>query len=530
MLLRLAGAATLAVAFHLVRKGRFRQGVILFLGGVVAICAIGVSTMGLEANRSNLHMFLAPLALAAMLVGRRALWASLVVFAAAFVVGGARDLGYFGSVGPPAPVEDPLGPVGSAIISFLVLTIMLDRVGLSLREGFLLAIGRQEELQRTTAELEDANHALRAEMARRQSAEAQLIEAQKMEAVTRLSGGVAHDFNNLLTVIMACTQLAKESLTAEENVRRALDDIEEAAGRAAELTRQLLAFARRQMVEPRVLQVEDRVLSTEKMLRRLLGEDIRLTTRLAEDNDWAVLIEPGQLDQVIVNFAVNARDAMPNGGPIEIRTRRQTLPEGKASAQFSLPPGDYVVLAVSDRGTGMDTETQRRVFEPFFTTKGGTRGTGLGLATCYGIVLQAGGGIFFETELGQGTTFEAYFPRATKGVPIATAGRSPAPPREGQGETVLLVDDEARVRQVTARILEHAGYTVLLAACVADAVAVIKATSSRIDLLITDVVLPDGSGRDVASQMLDLHPRLPVLYVSGYTGDSVLLRNISDKG
>ncbi|HXK20095.1 MAG TPA: ATP-binding protein, partial [Polyangiaceae bacterium] len=527
-LLRLAGAVVLGSAFVLVRGGRFKAGVSLFVTGAVLISAAGVALTGFAANSRNLTELTMPLALAALLVGRRALWTAMAAYAAGFAIGGLRDEGLLWSAGPHTPPTLPFGTVGTAIIAFTVVSIVLDRVGLSLREGFDLALARQHELERTFAELAEVNTALKAEMARRQAAEAQLIEAQKMEAVSRLSGGVAHDFNNLLTVILGCAQISKETLPSAHPAQESLDGIREAAERAADLTRQLLAFARRQLVEPKVLQLDERVRSTQKLLGRLLGENIQLQTELSTTG-WDVLIDPGQLDQVIVNFAVNARDAMPAGGKLTIRTREVSLEQGKASALFSLSPGQYVVLEVVDQGTGMDPETARRVFEPFFTTKGGTKGTGLGLATCYGIVLQAGGAIFVETELGQGTKFEVYLPRSRRagdaglGASMSAAGSS-----AGRGETVLVVEDEASVLLVTKRVLEQAGYRVLSASSLVQALAVARSTPGPIDLLVTDLVLPDGGGRDVAERVAELRPEIRVLYVSGYTDDPALRRGISE--
>ncbi|HEY5375965.1 MAG TPA: ATP-binding protein, partial [Polyangiaceae bacterium] len=342
-----------------------------------------------------------------------------------------------------------------------------------------------------------------------------------------LSGGIAHDFNNLLTVILACAQISKEALPSGHPAQENLEGIREAADRAADLTRQLLAFARRQLVEPKVLQIDERVRSTQKLLTRLLGENIQVKTELAASG-WDVLIDPGQLDQLIVNFAVNARDAMHAGGQLSIRTREVRLESGKTSALFSIPAGEYVVLEVADQGTGMDPETARRVFEPFFTTKGGTKGTGLGLATCYGIVLQAGGAIFVETELGRGTTFEVHLPRSRRtGSTVATAVAPNKPRDAGHGETLLVVEDEASVLRVTKRILEHAGYRVLSASSLVQAVATARSTPGPIELLLTDLVLPDGGGRDVAERIAELRPEIRVLYVSGYTDDPELRHGIS---
>jgi signal transduction histidine kinase/ActR/RegA family two-component response regulator len=526
-LMRLAGALVLGSAFVLVRGGRFKAGVSLFVTGAVLISAAGVALTGFAANSRSLIELTMPLALAALLVGRRALWTAMAAYALGFTIGGLRDRGLLWGAGPHAPPTLPFGAVGTAIIAFTVLCIVLDRVGLSLREGFELALGRQRELERTGAELAEVNTALEAEMARRQVAEAQLIEAQKMEAVSRLSGGIAHDFNNLLTVILACTQISKEMLASGHPAQENLEGIREAAERAADLTRQLLAFARRQLVEPKVLQIDERVRSTQKLLTRLLGENIQVKTELAASG-WDVLIDPGQLDQLIVNFAVNARDAMLVGGQLVIRTRQIRLESAKTSALFSIPAGEYVVLEVVDHGTGMDPETARRVFDPFFTTKGGTKGTGLGLATCYGIVLQAGGAIFVETELGRGTNFEVYLPRSRRIGDAAPATATPKKTGEaGHSETLLVVEDEASVLRVTKRILEQAGYRVLSASSLVQAVTIARSTPGPIELLLTDLVLPDGGGRDVAERIAELRPEIRVLYVSGYTDDPALRHGIS---
>jgi signal transduction histidine kinase len=525
--MRLIGAVVLTTAFVLVRRGRFKAGVSLFVAGAVLLSAAGVALTGFSANTQNLTELTMPLALAALLVGRRALWSAMAAYALGFLIGDLRDLGYLWGQGPQAPPILPFGAVGTAIVAFAVVSIVLDRVGLSLREGFDLALARQRELESAGAELRAVNTALQAEMARRQAAEAQLIEAQKMEAVSRLSGGVAHDFNNLLTVILGCTHMAKDTLPRNHAAHEILDEVRDAAERAADLTRQLLAFARRQLVEPRVLSVDERVRSTQKMLSRLLPEDIQFSTEL-ESTKWNVLIDPGQLDQVIVNFTVNARDAMSHGGPLTIRTREVTLQEDKVSALFTLDAGDYVLLEVADCGTGMDPETSRRVFEPFFTTKGDAKGTGLGLATCYGIVVQAGGAIFFHTELGRGTTFQIYLPRSDLAARSSTPPRGTTPTPTADGATVLVVEDEPSLRYVTVRVLTQAGYRVLAAGTLEQAVNIARDEQGQIALLLTDLVLPDGNGGHVAKQVGQLRPGIRVLYISGHTDDVTLRRGISE--
>ena len=524
--MRIVGAIVLAGAFWLVRAGRFKAGVTLFVSGAVLISAVGVALSGFAANAPSLPELAMPLALAALLVGRRALWLSMSAYALGFTVGGLRDAGHLWSTGPHAPPTLPFGAVGTAIIAFTVVSIVLDRVGLSLREGFELALARQRELEQASQELMQANAVLRDEMARRQSAEAHLVQAQKMEAVSRLSGGVAHDFNNLLTVILGSEQIARDSLPAGHVAQDGLTDIREAAERAADLTRQLLAFGRRGLVEPQRLSLDERVRSTQKLLVRLLPENIQVRTELTT-REWQVLVDPGQLDQVIVNLAVNARDAMPLGGSIAIRTRETTCGANDSFGAFAVAAGDYLILEVEDRGTGMAPEVARRVFEPFFTTKGGTSGTGLGLATCHGIVSQAGGTIVFDTEPGRGTTFRVYLPRAAP-LAVTPARERPASVRPGRGETVLVVEDEPAVRRVMRTVLRRAGYQVLEATNLAQALAVASDGSARVDLLLTDLVLPDGTGGEVAQQVTELRPELRVLFISGHTDDPVLRRGISE--
>jgi signal transduction histidine kinase/CheY-like chemotaxis protein len=524
--LRLAGAVILAAAFVLIRRGRFDTGVSLFVGGAVSISAVGVAVTGFAANARSLTELTMPLALAALLVGRRALWTSMAAYAAGFTIGELRDRGHLWGMGPHPPAALPFGGVGTAIIGFAVVSIVLDRVGLSLREGFELALARQRELEQKSGDLAQANTALRAEMTKRQAAEAQLIEAQKMEAVSRLSGGIAHDFNNLLTVIIGATQIARDHSSHSPDVLEALDDVRQASERAAELTRQLLAFARRQPVEPKVLSVDERVRAAHKLLTRLLREDIQLDTAL-DANDWPVRIDPGQLDQVIMNFVVNARDAMPLGGQIAITTRQETLAHERTTASFGITKGDYVVLTVSDQGTGMNEETRARVFEPFYTTKGGTQGSGLGLATCYGIVHQAGGAIFFESELGKGTVFQVYLPRSAQRA-LDPERSSSGTLNEPKGETILVVEDEVQVRKIEVLTLRRLGYTVLEAASLAQALDVVQTTRVHIDLLLTDLVLPDGHGGEVVEHVRRRYPAIRTLFVSGYTDNPEISRGISD--
>jgi len=356
--------------------------------------------------------------------------------------------------------------------------------------------------------------------------EGQLLQAQKMEAVGRLAGGVAHDFNNLLTVILSYSDLLLEDLPPEIPDRADVAEIRKAAVAASSLTRQLLAFSRQQVLEPRVLDVNTVVASTEKLLTRLLGEDVSLTTTLAAALG-AVKVDPGQLEQIIMNLAVNARDAMPRGGRLSIETANVEMDESYVHGHPLARPGHYVMLAVSDTGTGMDAATQARIFEPFFTTKEAGKGTGLGLATVYGIVRQSSGFIWVYSEPGHGTSFKIYLPRVDE--PVSPAGAA-APQVVGGSETVLVVEDVAAVRAVTRQMLERQGYCVLEAANGATALSLARQHQSAIHLLVTDVVMPEVSGRELADQLVQLRPDMKVLFMSGYTDDAVVRHGILQEG
>jgi signal transduction histidine kinase len=349
----------------------------------------------------------------------------------------------------------------------------------------------------------------RAEEALRRSEE-QLRQALKMEAVGRLAGGVAHDFNNLLTVITSYSDLLLEDLAPADPKRDDVDQIRKAAEGAAALTRQLLAFSRQQVLEPKVLDLRATVTSTEKLLQRLIGADVLLTTSLVSDLG-AVKADPGQLEQIIINLAVNARDAMPGGGRLTIEA---------ANVELAEPAGRYVRLTLSDTGLGMDEQTRARMFEPFFTTKESGQGTGLGLATVYGIVKQAGGFIEVDSELGRGTSVTVYLPRVDEAEAVASVAAPPptAEPRRGT-ETVLVVEDAAAVRLVTRQALERYGYAVLEAPNGDTALRLAAKHHGPIHLLVTDVVMPGLSGRQLAGQLSRLRPAMKVLYVSGYAGD-----------
>ncbi|MCX6538899.1 MAG: response regulator [Acidobacteria bacterium] len=354
--------------------------------------------------------------------------------------------------------------------------------------------------------------------------EAQLRQAHKMESVGRLAGGVAHDFNNLLTVIMGNASLLDDALEHGDERHGEVEQIRIAAERAEKLTRQLLAFARKQIVEPRTTNLNDLVLKTDRMLRRLIGEHVELVTIMTPDAA-AVFVDPAQIEQVLVNMAVNARDAMPNGGTLTLRTANVGIAESDPTREPDTPPGAYVRLSVVDTGTGMDAHTAAHVFDPFFTTKEAGKGTGLGLATCYGIVKQARGQITIDTASGRGTAFHI-------DLPVARVQDQPAEMPETQAElprgreVVLLVEDEVQVRRLAATILRQRGYEVFEAASGSDALQFEAAHQGPIDMLVTDIVMPQMRGTELASHLRSRRPDLKVLFVSGYTDDQVFRQEV----
>ncbi|HEY8257722.1 MAG TPA: MHYT domain-containing protein [Gemmatimonadales bacterium] len=361
------------------------------------------------------------------------------------------------------------------------------------------------------------------------SIESQLLQAQKLEAVGRLAGGIAHDFNNLLTVISGTTSLARRRLPPSSPLAEELADVEQASERAAALTRQLLAFSRRQSLNPAVLEINDVIKRLDGLLRRTLGDDLELRMVLGPDAG-RVRADPGQLEQVLLNLAVNARDAMPDGGTLTIETLRMTIESAYASTHLGVEAGPYVMLSVSDTGIGMDVLTCARVFEPFFTTKEVDKGTGLGLSTVYGIVKQSGGSIFVYSEPGHGATFKIYLPRVVEAATNLEPELIPAAPDAKGREVILLAEDAADVRRFTARVLREAGYQVLEAGNVEGGLLAAAAYQGRIHLVLTDVMMPHGTGRQLATQLRTLRPDIGVVYMSGYTDDTVLQRAVIEPG
>lgn len=349
----------------------------------------------------------------------------------------------------------------------------------------------------------------------------QLQQSQKLEAVGQLAGGVAHDFNNLLTAIIGFSDLSLRRMDEDDPIRRNLEEIKKAADRAASLTRQLLAFSRKQILEPKVLDLNAVVKDMYKMLRRLIGEDMDLATRAGADLG-KVKADPGQVEQILLNLVVNARDAMPHGGKVTIETANVTLDERYAFEHVPVQTGDYVMLAISDTGCGMDKETQSHIFEPFYTTKEAGKGTGLGLSTVYGIVKQSGGFIWVYSEVGKGTSFKIYLPLVSADLRVAEKREQVLPTDLSGDETILLVEDDEVVRRMARLILESRGYQVLAARDGREALQVFCEHFSEIDLLLTDVIMPGMSGRVLAERVAALCPELPVLYMSGYTDDAIV--------
>jgi nitrogen-specific signal transduction histidine kinase/CheY-like chemotaxis protein len=348
----------------------------------------------------------------------------------------------------------------------------------------------------------------------------QLRQSQKLESVGRLAGGIAHDFNNMLTAINGYSGLILRQLESNNPLRPKVEEIKKAGERSASLTNQLLAFSRQQVLKPKVLDINEVIIDTSKMLQRLIGEDIQLNL-IPNRKIGQVEVDPGQLTQVIMNLAVNARDAMPDGGNLTIETANVYLDEKYAALHIPTKPGSYVMLAVSDSGVGMNDETLQHIFEPFYTTKEVGKGTGLGLATVYGIVKQSSGYIWVYSEVDKGTTFKIYFPRVDVEVydDTTTDNFEDIP---GGNETILLAEDEDTVRNLARQILESCGYRVIEARNGTEALSVYQNSGSEIDLLITDVVMPKMGGRELSENLNKINPHIRHLYMSGYTDDAII--------
>ncbi|HYV34867.1 MAG TPA: PAS domain S-box protein, partial [Gemmataceae bacterium] len=390
--------------------------------------------------------------------------------------------------------------------------------------------GSRVDVSLWTTPLRDAKNTIMAvlcflaDITDRKLLEEQFRQAQKMEAVGKLAGGVAHDFNNLLTVINGYGEILLGNLRQGDPLRGPMEEIKKAGDRAARLTRQLLAFSRKQVLVPVLLDFNTLLIEMEKMLGRLIGEDVSMTVCPAPDL-WRVKVDPGQMEQVIMNIVINARDAMPKGGKLTLETANVVLDGAYVGANTEAHPGEHVRLTISDTGAGMDNATKVRVFEPFFTTKGPEKGTGLGLATVYGIVKQSGGHISVYSELGIGTTFKIYLPRVEDAVQTSKSQVGFKSAARGS-ETVLLVEDEEGVRTLARLVLQGKGYKVLEARHGGEALLICEQNKDPVHILLTDVVMPSISGRELAARLKQLRPALKVLYMSGYTDDAVVRHGI----
>jgi PAS domain S-box-containing protein len=450
---------------------------------------------------------------------------------------------------PEEPVQTPrgmrwlhtkkipiLGPTGEARYLLGISEDITERKNADERRRVV-----QRELERSvderTAELTRVNDDLRKQITERERAEEALLrseeelrQSQKMEAIGRLAGGIAHDFNNLLSIILSYSAMMMDALGPEDPLRADAEQIAIAGQRARDLTRQLLAFSRRQMMRPEVLDLTEVVRGLEPMLRRVLGEDVELTISLGQPTSL-VKADPGQIQQIIMNLVVNARDAMPDGGKLWIETGDVLLDEERVRAHLGsgARPGPHVCLTVSDTGVGLDEETRTRIFEPFFTTKPKGKGTGLGLSTVLGIVQQSGGHVTVESTPSHGAAFRVFLPRTSElRVPAAPA-REPRQPVARRGsETVLLVEDEGQLRVLARDILRGAGYTVFDAPNAAEAIKASQRHAGPIHLLVTDVVMPHIGGRELARRLAADRPRMRVLYMSGYTDDAIVQHGIVD--
>jgi signal transduction histidine kinase/ActR/RegA family two-component response regulator len=429
-----------------------------------------------------------------------------------------RRMGYRGLLTVPAKIGDRVVGVlsflttreqGFSLEDMAIATAFASQAAIALENSRLLAESRRayDELAHTQGQLE---------------------QAQKMDAIGRLAGGVAHDFNNLLTVILGRTDILLAPLKPEDPMRRGIELIQRTAGRAADLTRQLLAFSRKQVLEATVLDLNVVTTDMKDMLARLIGEDIALVTTPGPDLGH-VKADRGQIEQVVMNLAVNARDAMPQGGHLIIETENVDLDAEYVRRHVGARPGPHVMLAVSDSGVGIPREIQRHIFEPFFTTKEQGKGTGLGLATVYGIVKQSGGYIEVDSEPGRGTTFRIYLPRVDATAPAADRSARPIAAAGGT-ETILLVEDEEGVRELARDILRASGYTVIEARNGPEALLLCERHQGPLDLLLTDVVMPRMSGRELAERLAPLRPDLSVLYMSGYTDDAVIRHGVLGAG
>ena len=506
------------------RRGQFRLATGFFVAFLVYAFAQALAATGLTRGGLYLALLMVPVVIAGLLLPR--LW--LLITAVTVYLAG------FLAVRSDPLLADPSlpSPMGNFFFATLFVWIVVDQFGGTVRRALLQSLAHEQDLERgrealaaRTTELQAAVGALEAEMGERQrleeereSIQERLLESQRLESIGRLAGGVAHDFNNLLTAIGGYTDLARSRPNLEE-AQEDLQGVRHAADQAASLTRQLLAFSRNQELRPSTVDLSDIIVRADPLLRRLLGERVRLIVRPAREL-WPVLVDSSQMGSVIVNLAVNARDAMGSGGTLTIETANVELNNDYARSHAEVTPGPYAMVAVSDTGSGMDEETLARIFEPFFTTKALGHGTGLGLASVYGTIRQSGGHIWVYSELGQGTTFKLYLPRTEAGPAPMIEEIAPTESRRGH-EVVLVAEDEELVRQMVVGALRQRGYAVVAVATGEEALEVIHQRGGELGVLLSDVVMPGISGIELLEQARRARPDLPTIFMSGYTASTM---------
>jgi signal transduction histidine kinase len=521
LLIGVGGAAGLV----LVKRGHFRLAVVVAAYSFIAAFSIGHICLGLYEHRSQLAQYMIPIAFLGLLLERRWLLGGVALCLGATLVAAWLDPGLV----PPAP-RSSSGRLVLVVSSFFMLAVFLavlfDRFSITMRGALAAALARERELEEVrrslearTADLVRINDEMQREMAERRRLEGELLHAQKMDSIGRLAGGVAHDFNNLLTVIVGYAEALRATIPQDSPGHGDAGEILDASTRAADLTRQLLAFARRQTMETKEVDANELLAQAERLLRRLIGDEVELETHRAAEPMW-MKVDPSQIQQVLLNLAVNARDAMPGGGRLSM-----TVGEGMLGEQ------PCVCLTISDTGVGIAPELLPHVFEPFFTTKDVGRGTGLGLPTCFGIVAQHGGRILIDSAPGRGTVVRVLLPRSTiqpalAVAPAVTSGADALP--TGQ-ESILLVEDESRVRALAGQVLRLQGYQVIEAADGAEAVRLASARSQgSLQLLVTDMLMPRMRGSEVAARVRQAHPQIKVLFISGYADLSGLAPRVDE--
>ncbi|MEA2518788.1 MAG: two-component system, cell cycle sensor histidine kinase and response regulator CckA, partial [Chloroflexota bacterium] len=501
------------------RRGWFRAVTVATIVLLTAALCEAIVAQNQVSAGPYLALLMIPIVLAGLLLSRR--W--LVATTVAVVLGGYAAVQY--QTAPDAPGLPLSNAMGNFFYAALLISAIVFAFGGSLRATVARVVAHERELEIARAELQTAIDHLRTETDERARLQGEIAQGSRLESIGRLAGGVAHDFNNLLTAISGYGRLLEEDLADDaDSARQDVAAILQAADQAAALTGQLLAFSRRQELRMDVVDVGATVADVEPLLRRLIGEQVTLVVRAAP-SVWPVLADRAQLAAVVVNLAVNARDAMPDGGTLTIETSNVVLDETYAGRHAEVTPGAYALVAVSDTGVGMDTETVTHIFEPFFTTKALGSGTGLGLATVYGTVRQSGGHIWVYSEPGQGTSFKIYLPKARiegdEAVAAPAGAPEPARATVGARRRVLLAEDEDLVRTFVVAALERAGHEVVAAASADEALAWLADPAARPDILITDVVMPGVGGPELLERVREMRPGLPAVFMSGYTAGAL---------